>query len=305
MLAGVVGAAPVECEMPVPADAEPPVGDEAAVAEDFAISECWITPPGDDVAPPTIDLPIDGLLPEDGSDWSFPLTGGPDPIPEWLEESDQSSEEGAVTALPEGWSLTLVNPWDTAGCWILPPGDEGAPPTIDLPIGEIVPEDGSISDGSTDWVWESVDEEEHESDYVRPDGWVRCATDLISQNIRTKILNDYRDFVSQNPAWPEEHGAGGIQLMVLTPSSFVPGVVLSTPGEALSFDAWLQEIRGFPIHPVFGASPNATSTVGDPTPSATAGGLSYRDAAWASLFSTSSAVESTNATPSGGRRRGR
>jgi hypothetical protein len=97
--------------------------------------------------------------------------------------------------------------------------------------------------------------------------------------------------------------------MVLTPSSFLQGVVLSTPGEALSFDAWLhawlQEIRGFPIRPVFGASPNATATVGDPTPSADAGGLSYRDAAWASLFSTSSGSEAANATPSGGRRRDR
>jgi hypothetical protein len=171
-------------------------------------------------------------------------------------------------ALPEGVSLLLIGP--------------------DVSI------EGLIAEGGDDQVDGSL-----------PEDWLRCGTDLILQNASNKILAEYHEFVAQNPTWPEQHGAGGIQLMVLTPSRLLRGVVLSTPGEALSFDAWLQEIRGFPIGPVFGDSPNATSTASDPTPSADASGLSYRDAAWASLFSTTSAAEPTNATPAGGRRRGR
>lgn len=225
----------------------------------------------------------------------------------------------AAMGLPEGVSLLLIRP--------------------DVSI------EGLIAEGGEDQVDGGPSKE-----------WERCGTYLLHRNFCNKILAEYHEFVAENPTWPEEHGAGGIQLMVLTPSNLLRGVVLSTPGEALSFDAWLQEIRGYPIRPIFGGVPDTTppdtvedspspdgdvtidepiaaemptveniaqlsddeservdlplpsaapSLAGDPVASTANGGLSYRDAAWASLFSTSSAAEPTNATPAGGRRRGR
>lgn len=54
-------------------------------------------------------------------------------------------------------------------------------------------------------------------------------------------LEEYLDFVRRNPTWPEDHGAGGIQLQVITPSSHLPWIEFGTPGEARAFDAWYGE----------------------------------------------------------------
>jgi len=249
MLAAVIGAPPADCEMPVPADAEPPVGDEAAVAEDFAIAECWITPPGDDVAPPTIELPIGEIVPEDGTDWLLPVTDGTDPIPEWIEGDDR----------------------------------------------------------------------------------IRCGTHLVMQGLGNYLVGQYREFVKQNPTWPEEHGAGGIQLMVITPSKLCRWAQLSTPGEAQSFDAWYEQVflNNAPVDPPSSID-DGTVTVADdnlfspdlnsdlpvpvaaptsgsdstPKPAGTAA-MSVADAAWAGLFTSQANAESTGSTPVGGRRRSR
>jgi hypothetical protein len=247
MLAALIGATPADCEMPIPADAEPPV-------------------------------------------------------------------EESVIALPEGWSLTLVNPWETAGCWILPPGDDVAQPTIDLPSEEILAE-GSIEG-----------EEALDPDFVQPDGWIRCGTDLVMNGLGNYLVEQYREFVGLNPTWPEEHGAGGIQLMVITPSQHVRWAELSTPGEARSFDAWYEQTY-LGIDPIDSLPPSddapvtvddrnlygpelpvpvASPTDGsDGTPKSAASVASVADAAWASFFTGQGGSESAGTTPVGGRRRGR
>jgi len=258
MLAAVIGAPPADCEMPIPADAEPPV-------------------------------------------------------------------EEAVIALPEGWSLTLVNPWETAGCWILPPGDDVAPPTIDLPLGEVVPEDG------TDWSFLATGGSDPIPEWIEGDDRRRCGTDLVMKGLGDYVVDQYREFVGQNPTWPEEHGAGGIQLMVITRSKLFPWAELNTPGEARSFDAWYDQVflNNAPADPqpsiddgavtvddenLFSPDRNsdqpvpATAPTGgsDGTPmSAGTSAASVADAAWASFFTGQGGSESAGTTPVGSRRRGR
>lgn len=53
-------------------------------------------------------------------------------------------------------------------------------------------------------------------------------------------LDSYLEFVRRNPTWPEENGAGGIQLQVITASGHLPWIEFGTPGEARAFDAWFE-----------------------------------------------------------------
>lgn len=205
MLTAVIASPSADREMPAPADAEPPAGDEVAVAEGFSIAECWITPPGDDGAPPAIDV----------------ATGEPDPIPAWIEG------------------------------------------------------DGSVSDGSTDWVWDAVDDQETDSDSVRTGKWIRCGTDPAMHWLGDYLVGQYREFVGQNPTLPEEHGAGGIQLNISDFDSPVPVTALSVAGN--------------------GGTPKSA---GMPA-------VSFADAAWASFFTSQAGSESAGTAPVGGRRRGR
>lgn len=58
---------------------------------------------------------------------------------------------------------------------------------------------------------------------------------------------EYWSFVENNPQWPEENGAGGIQLQVFTPSTFLPWISLGTPGEAMAFDRWYEQTYLKPV----------------------------------------------------------
>mgnify|MGYP003333437810 CR=1 FL=1 len=57
----------------------------------------------------------------------------------------------------------------------------------------------------------------------------------------TSYLDQYNAFLQENPDWLSDHGADGIQLCVMTPSVYVPGLELSNPGEARAFDAWFAQ----------------------------------------------------------------
>lgn len=50
----------------------------------------------------------------------------------------------------------------------------------------------------------------------------------------------YLAFLRDNPRWPDRHGAGGIQLDVITASSHLPWVEFGTPGLARAFDVWFE-----------------------------------------------------------------
>ncbi|MFM8378549.1 MAG: hypothetical protein ACKOB1_04390 [Planctomycetia bacterium] len=269
-----------------------PVAEDTALAGDGTVAESdqpyevmicpeWVTGPWDEQ--PRDEQLIDGGLPEDWvpeawmtEEW-MPMTGEPDPMPEWLEG------------------------------------------------------DASILDGRTVWVWNTVDDEQADQDSVQPDGWIRCGTHLVMQGLGNYLVGQYREFVEQNPTWPEEHGAGGIQLMVITPSKLCRWAQLSTPGEAQSFDAWYEQVflNNAPVDPqppiddgpvtvpddnLFSPDlnsdlpvPVAAPTGGSdstPKPAGTAA-MSVADAAWAGLFTSQANDESTGSTPVGGRRRSR
>lgn len=66
------------------------------------------------------------------------------------------------------------------------------------------------------------------------------ATHLQDKMYRGSFLDEYRAFLDQNPTWPEENGAGGIQPQVVTPSAHLPWIELGTPGAASAFDAWYE-----------------------------------------------------------------
>lgn len=51
----------------------------------------------------------------------------------------------------------------------------------------------------------------------------------------------YLECLRVNPQWAEDHGAGGIQLQVITPSAHLPWIELSTPGAARAFDTWYSQ----------------------------------------------------------------
>lgn len=190
-----------------------------------------------------------------------------------------------VPPLPEGWSLALVDPWGYAWCWLPPPDAWEPPPPHELP-GE-----GELSGGK--------------GLVEGRDGW------LVDPPTTTpNLAEEYREFVALHPAWPEEHGAGGIQLMVITPSRHVPWVELGTPGEARAFDAWyeatyLRSELDDPLPPtddvpVFAQTGVDTAT--SPTPTGPAA-LPLSDAIWAGLGSPHAGAESTATAPAGNRRR--
>lgn len=55
------------------------------------------------------------------------------------------------------------------------------------------------------------------------------------------FLAEYDAFLAEHPDWLSDHGADGIQLMVIAASTHLPGIELSTPGAARAFDAWYEQ----------------------------------------------------------------
>ncbi|MEI8227561.1 MAG: hypothetical protein WCH77_04790 [Planctomycetota bacterium] len=55
------------------------------------------------------------------------------------------------------------------------------------------------------------------------------------------FLAEYDAFLAEHPDWLSDHGADGIQLMVIAPSTHLPWIELSTPGAARAFDAWYEQ----------------------------------------------------------------
>lgn len=53
----------------------------------------------------------------------------------------------------------------------------------------------------------------------------------------------YLNFLKDNPEWAADHGAGGLQLQVITPSAHLPWIELSTPGAARAFDTWYEQAQ--------------------------------------------------------------
>lgn len=53
----------------------------------------------------------------------------------------------------------------------------------------------------------------------------------------------YLNFLKDNPEWAADHGAGGLQLQVITPSAHLPWIELSTPGAARAFDTWYEQTQ--------------------------------------------------------------
>lgn len=86
-------------------------------------------------------------------------------------------------------------------------------------------------------------------------------------------LRAYQSFLKDNPTWPDEHGAGGIQPQVITASSHLPWIDLSTPGAARAFDAWFERnvmaVRGREAEPpeplAFEAAAAGEPSLADPT----------------------------------------
>jgi hypothetical protein len=215
MLAVVLGAPPADCQVQLPADIEPLIAEPAIIEE-------------------------------------TPLT---------FEDATTDGDPAGEVALPEGWSLQLVNPWVDFDYSVTLPED-GSDPALSGPTDEFS-ETGEWSTWSDEGVnegivslpdgGEPVPGDDQLFDLDRPDDRVRCGTDQIHAALCRRILEEYRDFVTQNPTWPEEHGAGGIQLTVMTPSKYLPQIKLSTPGEARSFDAWWEQrtlVRNEAIAPI-------------------------------------------------------
>jgi hypothetical protein len=61
------------------------------------------------------------------------------------------------------------------------------------------------------------------------------------------IYGEYRLFVEENPQWLEENGGGGMQLQVMTPSTYLPWIELGTPGQAMAFDRWYHQTYLAPV----------------------------------------------------------
>ena len=55
------------------------------------------------------------------------------------------------------------------------------------------------------------------------------------------FVAEYDAFLAEHPDWLSDHGADGIQLMVMAPSTHLPWIELSTPGAARAFDAWYEQ----------------------------------------------------------------
>lgn len=52
----------------------------------------------------------------------------------------------------------------------------------------------------------------------------------------------YLAFLQENPQWREQNGADGIQLQVITASTYLPWIELETPGAAQAFDRWYEQV---------------------------------------------------------------
>jgi len=57
------------------------------------------------------------------------------------------------------------------------------------------------------------------------------------------LFSAYIAFLQSNPQWLDDHGATGIQMQVMTPSSYLPSLDLPTPGDARAFDAWYEQTQ--------------------------------------------------------------
>lgn len=111
-------------------------------------------------------------------------------------------------------------------------------------------------------------------------------------------LDEYLDFVRQNPTWPEDHGAGGIQLQVIEPSSHLPWIEFGTPGEARAFDAWYGEA-------LLTVTSEASTTDEPARAFASASASSGTNDGWMAAFAANFSGAGAEATqPVTGRRRG-
>ena len=89
------------------------------------------------------------------------------------------------------------------------------------------------------------------------------------------FFSAYLAFLQSNPQWLDDHGATGIQMQVMTPSSYLPSLDFPTPGDARAFDAWYEQIQlpngaicslidqEQPPLPLFCPPPSGTPTPGD------------------------------------------
>lgn len=75
--------------------------------------------------------------------------------------------------------------------------------------------------------------------FAPPTGGVDPIFETVGNSDPT--LDTYLEFVRQNPTWPEENGASGIQLQVITASTHLPWIEFGTPGEAKAFDTWYEQ----------------------------------------------------------------
>lgn len=202
-----------------------------------------------------------------------------DAFPEFTSEVEQAPEDSAWEAtvtdqseehvgLPEGFSISLSP--ELAWCWFAPP-QVAEPPAIydgvdegvlegsaELELTEFSPLLWCIAppEPDSDVAPEAEQEPEptdlppvDEQGKIEPTIIVCPGVELppvcpeIDPKLeRSGVLDEYAKFLGDNPTWLEDHGAGGIQAQVVTPSGQLPWIELPTPGEAGAFDAWYTEV---------------------------------------------------------------
>ncbi|MFM8525214.1 MAG: hypothetical protein ACKOCM_06300 [Cyanobacteriota bacterium] len=178
------------------------------------------------------------MLPADWQAWDGSVAGNPegsreatgdDPVTglrPWGATAEIGSEDSSGD--PDGVGIDLLVGLGTLN----PPQEEPAwVPRVEIcepcPVS-VNPETWSLFD----WPQESGDFIDDLWICILPDVPVRCWND--------DPLSAYQAFLKENPQWEAEHGAGGIQLQVITPSAHQPWIELSTPGAAQAFDAWFE-----------------------------------------------------------------
>ncbi len=138
---------------------------------------------------------------------------------------------------------------------------EGSVDGLEEPLPSLIPagEDAEVGSDRSGWAL-SQPSEESVLEPVSPPGFdapdqppapldLNIVGSVVAPDPRplrgatADLFSDYLAFLQSNPQWLDDHGATGIQMQVMTPSSYLPSLDLPTPGDARAFDAWYEQTQ--------------------------------------------------------------